>query len=218
MARKWIPITLVLLAVVGAALDQALPSLSAAAEQDAATPAATPVIPEPSDCTVAPLSLPLFAGTPLPVEATPRASDSVPGLESEGQLADAETIRLITAIIRESIACENAGEPLRQYALLSERFLRELFGELSAEEQRRFFAATPGPLAESRRVGLLGISDARTRPDGRVTAVVSYVVYEGDHVVEEYEVRLIFVRVGDRWLIDGFVPEMPPSASGTATP
>ena len=45
--------------------------------------------------------------------------------------------------IRESIACENAGEIARQYALFSERYLQTFFAEPAMLDPETFLAATP---------------------------------------------------------------------------
>lgn len=165
-------------------------------------PSPTAVEPGPGECLVEPRPLPLFppvtpgaepAATPLPlVEPTPFA---VP----EGKPADEATTAAIVATVRESLACRNGGDYPRAYALFTDRFLGELFGgpDTIPPEIASALENPPRPVRRVERLSLVAVSDVRLLADDRVGAVVRTSTAE-----ETYDDYLIFVRGGDRWLLD----------------
>src|SRR5690349_1689693 len=106
--------------------------------QDSGTPEAqgTPVtawdVPVPDECTVEARALPLFPegvgqreqATPLPSPATPAAAFVVP----DGDPVTPEIEAGVLSTVRESIACRNANQMLRAYALFTEPMMVSLFG------------------------------------------------------------------------------------------
>ncbi|MDP9359303.1 MAG: hypothetical protein M3R02_29260 [Chloroflexota bacterium] len=103
------------------------------------TPVAGPEVPDPALCQVPPRTeaalLALLAGTPMagtPVAGTPTSElpASVAGedLLPAGTPANAATIAGITATARELIACNNAGDLARVFALYTDDLVRMAFG------------------------------------------------------------------------------------------
>lgn len=175
---------------------------------------ATPV--NPAECTVAPLprdSLvallqappglmrPGRRGTPIATPAPP--TDGVP--------ADVETTERVTATARQLIACLNAGELARYFALYSDEYLVAVWGGVAGpdlsgadlEEQVRLLE-TAYPLPADQQFSLVAVEDVRLLPDGRVLATV---------INNRSGSRAIFVKSGDRYLLDGAY-----ALPGTSTP
>ncbi|MGH2613672.1 MAG: hypothetical protein ACRDJC_00395 [Thermomicrobiales bacterium] len=106
---------------------------------------------------------------------------------------ESETISALTAILREAVACAAEGDPARLYALYSDDFLRR----------------TPGaPATQGNLIGLPTVPVWRGSwlwDDGRVGAVFSEPQSQPtpDRGNPTY---VIFVKTGDRWLIDDAVP------------
>jgi uncharacterized cupredoxin-like copper-binding protein len=162
-----------------------------------ATPATGEVI-DPSQCEVEPRSVESIAqliGTPTAEgDATPAVSA---GDAPTGEEADQATVDAVTATYRELVACLNAGDFLRVYALYTDAYLqRTLAGggfDLAQLE------ATPVPSEEQQRTSLVAVSEVRQLDGDRVAARVGTTnpAVEGSIVVDA-----ILVRSGDRWLID----------------
>ena len=164
-----------------------------------ATPAAGQVV-DPSACRVEPRtaeSLQQLAATPAAAQSTPGGTAASPTVfvMPEGQPADEATVAAITATYQELVACLNAGDYLRAYALYSDAYLRRNFGP----EAIAAIAATPAPVEASRRVAFAGVREARVLQDGRVGAVVQVTGPDGGGGVAGFSV---FARVGERWLVD----------------
>lgn len=217
------------LLIGGVALMMALgglaPGLPGAivAAQEASPGAAGPTIdiPAPEECQVEPRSFASMQAlaTPGAVSAPPVTSGT-PGALPPGQPADAETTAAITATMREIIACFNAGSPLRSFALYSDGLLRPLFGSpapLSAAVYAQF--STPTPVAPDLWVGIVEIRDARILDDGRAAAIVitNDPAAPSDQPTNVASL-LVFVRAGDRWLLDNAVEDQALLTIGTPTP
>ena len=184
---------------------------SPAAAQEG-TPAALPRTPDPAECRVEPRSLEsmlALVGTPPAdvsgQEAAPPVTPA-PDLVGRGQPADAATVAGVTATVTELLACFNAGDVLRAFALFSDDLIRRELGPISAEEIP-FIQASPVATAEEERTALLNVREVRVLEDGRVGAVVTVAdpTDEGEGPAAAF---LVFVRDGDRWRIDEFV-ELP---------
>jgi hypothetical protein len=104
----------------------------------------------------------------------------------------------ISATWRQFIACINAGDQARMFALFSDDMVRRqlvidiAFG-VTEDALFAFLAATPVPLPDA-SVPIESFTDARVLPDGRVAVVGPGELGRGD-------VR-IFIKNGDRWVID----------------
>jgi hypothetical protein len=134
-----------------------------------------------------------MAATASPVLPSPAAGPP------PGDPADAQTVAAVNATWRQYVACLNAGDQPRMFALLSDRMvLRQLVVDIAfgVTEEALFdhFAATPVALAPDQSAPFVPSADALVLSDGRVA-----VVGPGDQ--GRGDVR-VFVKAGDRWLLD----------------
>lgn len=87
----------------------------------------------------------------------------------EGEMADEATVAAVSELYQQLIACLNAGDFLRAYALYTDDYLvRNL-----SEEAITRLQATPVPTDESTQSEFGGLLDARLLEDGRVAALVT---------------------------------------------
>jgi hypothetical protein len=172
-----------------------------------ATPtAATLDVPSPQECLVAPRPLPLFpaevgqraAATPGPLPTAP----AQPFVPPTGEAADAETIKGVTATVREALACRNGNDLLRAYALFTEDMIVSLFGGPATidPEVQQAVVEQPSPLPRRQRLALVSLTDVVLLPDGRAGAIVE--TQAGNQTFRDY---LVFKHdsTSGRWLIDG---------------
>ena len=164
--------------------------------------AATPM--SPAECTVAPLAneslIALFEATPGVMSATlDRTPVATPQPPTGGIPADADTIALIAATTRQVVACANAGDLARLFALYSKHYLFGIYGGLGSDltpaeiEQRVQSFASPVPMPGESQITFGAVEDVRVLSDGRVLATIVYV--HGRALAS-------FVKVGDRYLVD----------------
>lgn len=172
-----------------------------------ATPTAAEVdIPDPKACEVEPRSYPFFAentephrpATPVPLESAPVEPLAIP----TGEAPDDETVEAITATVRESLACRNANDFLRAYALFTDDMLVSLFGgpaTVDPDIQAIIADESVKSVPRRQRVALIAIENMVVLPDGRVGAVVETVNFN-----QTFRDYLIFVEDPEsgRWLID----------------
>lgn len=197
-----------LLLLAGLASVGVLPAFNAGAGGGSlvAAQGASGDAPSGAACRVAPRPTPFADGTisatvpPVPV------TTEGPYVPPTGAPADEATVEAITATVRESAACANAGDTARLLALFTDGRVARLFSgprgfDPAAVEARA--ADRAEPLPEASRIRITGIENVRTLPDGRVAAIVSTAA--GDPAVA-YTDDVFFVRVGERWLIDDAVP------------
>ena len=185
-------------------------SLYPAAAFAQATPIASdPNVPSPAECRI-PLpemiefpadSMQQTAATPRPIVAEPEPAFAPP----QGEPADEETVAAITATVRESIACRNAGDYARMLVFFTPAMLVELYGSPATvdPEVLRGIQEGPRPVPETRRLRIEAIEEIVMLPDGRVGALV-----ETSTARREFRDYLYFVfdAESSRWLIDGSVP------------
>ena len=178
----------------------ALHSPATIASQSSATPAA-------AECSVAPLSGPVWDGIEI-AEPTAPVSVAGPFVPPAGTQVDDETLEGVTATVAESIACQNAGDVRRTLALFTRDAVRGFFSGprgFDAESVQATAEASPVPVSADRVVELVSVDDVVLLEDGRVGATVTTAV--GDI---EYVDALTFVA-GEapdgtaRWLIDGSI-------------
>jgi hypothetical protein len=168
----------------------------------AATPVADdsglPVVPDPAECVVEPrtadeirdLAASQAAPDARPDAASPVARPTTP----TSRPANPQTVAGIVATVRQFIACVNAGDELRGYALYTDEFVRTaVFVDASLDQP-----AVPEP--PERRVTLLDVVYVREYPDGRVGAVVVIDDPLAPSPAEPY--FFVFAKGGDRWLFD----------------
>jgi hypothetical protein len=179
-----------------------------------ATPAAGEVV-DPSECQVGPRSvesIQQLVGTPPAggVEATP---EGMVIAELTGEEADEATVEAVTATYRELVACLNAGDFLRIYALYTDDYVFRHFAERAQDLEQ--LQATPSPNSEQ-PTALVGVSNVRVIEDDRVAARVEThdPRLDGNIVIDA-----ILAQVGDRFLIDvETVAEAPTDDAAEATP
>ena len=157
-------------------------------------------LPPPEECRTVPRNLPdlkTIAGHDAP--ATPPTA-------AEGKPADEETERAVTTVIRERIACVNAGDYGRLAALFSDEFLSAAFDDTppAFEDVVAFSRRQPAPLPPATRRGLPTIEDVRVVPDGRVAATVRPATAD-PREARRGPVQMTFVLVSQSWLIDAEV-------------
>ncbi len=183
---------------------------------------AFPLTPDPAECRVAPRPadevLALLSGTP--VAAASPAAGRLAAVSSEAQLpagdpADAATVAGIVAAARELIACNNAGAFTRVFAFYTDDLIREAFGgdPALAAQVAASFATPPAALPAAAWTELLDVRGVRVLADGRVGAVIEDRDPRGTVVF-----FMIFVRAGDRWLIDGQIDVQAAGTPAVGTP
>lgn len=172
-----------------------------------ATPTAAAVdIPAPQDCQVEPRSYPFFAessgrsepATPAPLDTEPAEPFEIP----TGEAPDEETAAAVTATLRESLACRNANDFLRAYALFTDDMLVALFGgPATVDPDIRALIGDEAlkPVSPRQRIALTAVADMVVLPDGRVGAAV-----ETLNANQTFRDFVIFEQDAEsgRWLID----------------
>jgi len=170
------------------------------------SPMANTTAPIPEDCRVAPRPIEDFAallGT-APNPITP-AAEGWAGYASLGdEPAGAAIVEAVGATASEVIACVNAGDPRRQYALYTDDALRRLFLGIG-NENLAFFAATPTPLLPDDWQTPI-VRDVGRLDDGRIGATAE---------VGGTTAYLVFVELGGRYLIDDVIEGVPVADDAT---
>jgi uncharacterized cupredoxin-like copper-binding protein len=177
-----------------------------------------------SECQVEPRTIEEIAqavGTPAATagEATPDASDvsrltSEPIDESRNAAtpADDATTQAVTATYRELVACLNAGDYLRIYALYTDDYVRRHLAEGGRDLEN--LIATPVP--ENERTALVNIQAVQRLENGRVAARVETFDPATDRAVV---IDAILVEQGGRYLIDDeVVVDAPTDGEAAASP
>ena len=182
------------------------------------TPAAGLDAPTAAECTVAPRSddelRALFreaAATPV-LDSSELVASPTPAVAPTGDPADGQTVAEVSATWRQYIACINRGDQPRMFALLSDDMVRRQFVVdiafgVTEDALFEFLAATPVPLPPDQSVPIPPFDDVRVLSDGRVAVVGPGEQGRGD-------VR-IFVKEGDRWLLDNWF-DLTPSGTPAA--
>jgi plastocyanin len=180
-----------------------------------ATPAAGEVI-DPAECQVEPRPIEeieqLIGTASEEADATPDAAQAG---SMEGEDADEATVQAVTQTYRELVACLNAGEFLRIYALYTDDYLRRTLADSGMDLQQ--LQATPAPDRQE-ATALVGVSEVRQLAGGRVTVRVETTSSpEGtasavQSVLEQVEDRYL---IADETVVDAAAAT--PQASG-ATP
>jgi hypothetical protein len=167
-------------------------------------PVAMPIVPAPADCVVAPRTveeLRELIGTPEPFvppppdatpppQPTPAPRPTTPPSEP----AEPATIAAISATVYHFLACVNAGDMLRGYALYTDEFVRtSVFFDPAMERP-------PVPVPPDQRVTLLDITYVRVYPDDRVGAVIVIDDPLAPSPAEPY--FFVFREVDGDWLFD----------------
>ena len=209
MRRRLVPVSAIALLALLALLAV---GLAPTAAQEAGPPGGLD-FPDPAGCTVEPRTVEELRALFRAAAATPAADASpaarpTPAALPAGEPADDQTVAEVDAAWREFIACINAGDFRRTFALVSDDKLRRDFAQDFAAGETEdsligFFAATPAALEPDHRAPFIALTDMRVLPDGRVAAV-------GPGETGQGEV-LIFVAEGGRWLVDDQFDRSPPA-------
>jgi plastocyanin len=132
----------------------------------------------------------------------------------EGEDADEATVQAVNQTYREVVACLNAGEFLRVYALYTDDYLRRTLADSGIDLEQ--IQATPAPDRQE-TTALVGVSDVRQLAGGQVTARVETTSSpEGvatviQSVLEPVEDRLL---IADETVVDA-AAATPESAGAT---
>ncbi|MGH2558586.1 MAG: hypothetical protein ACRDJH_05940 [Thermomicrobiales bacterium] len=197
-------LTLAMIQVLLVACVTGSPTVTAAHTPGEATGAPRPGGADPANCTVAPRSLaelrdlagnaadrdpPFEETTPVPPSALP-----------SGEPADPGTVAEITAVVEQFMACLNALDVLRTFALVSDDLIPRMVtdADLSPEDVA---VSTPDPAPQEHWIKLGEIDGVRVLADGRVGALVTAAPPDNDDPV-----FMIFTHTEDRWLIDDVLP------------
>ena len=207
--RTWsnVPGTVIGAVLIGVAVSTPL-QLDVTYAQEATPEPIAADIPSPQECTAEPRALPLLPelatpgppATPAPLAATPAEPFVLP----TGESPDDETTEAVTSTVRESLACRNANDLLRAYALFTPTMLESLFGGPATidPDVRALIAEEQEPVARRGRVALVQITEMVLLPDGRAGALV--LTANAERIYQDY---LYFAQDNEsgRWLIDGAV-------------
>jgi len=165
----------------------------------------------PESCTVAPLAIDQVVAL-AGAGATP--GEGTTAVASDAPVGD-EIATGIDQTITQLIACTNAGDTMRRLSLFSDRYLAETFSPGLTADFEEIASAPPAPLPANRQSVLVEVRDVRMLEDGRVVATVE-TSEPGDTGLHVHDpsapedtadratvvTELVFVRVGDRWLVD----------------
>lgn len=157
------------------------------------------------------------AATPAPVVAPPPPAVGTP--------ADLATAEEIAAVYREAVACLNAGNFARAYALYSDDYVRRILAGAAAHTGIdpalvAIVIATPSPSPPMTWTAIVAQGGVELLPDGRASAVFVTVAVQQSADPDAARPHVIFfVNDNGRWLIDGsFDPTSiaPPAATPQA--
>jgi hypothetical protein len=190
---------------VGLSLVASGVSQTAALAQDAPSQIG-PITPPASACTVEPRTaaelVALFANA-TPADLVPVSTTATITI---GQPADAASAQQVTALIHQAVACLNAGDFGRFFALLTDHAIVTIFPwiaeELSTEESAAH-ALAPSPPPADFLTTILGIGSIAQLPDGSFSAVLVQL----DPNAGEQPTALILTAVEQDgvWLIDNAI-------------
>ncbi len=210
--------TLLVLLVAGSAAGPGRASAQDTAASPTVAPGAftPPVVPQPAECRVPPRSLADLASlsaTPMTVEEL--APPTPPADLEQAVTADEATTRAVLAVARESIACSNAGDLARGFALVSDGYLRRRVIAVAGPFDEAMYAAiaTPSPESADRYITLVSVSQVVVLPDGR--AAVEIVASD----VRTRRSLVVLVETPAGWRIDELIPlEDSPAPAASPTP
>jgi hypothetical protein len=178
---------------------------------------ASPVVPQPAECQVAARTLADLTALPsTPMALEELAAPTPPADLAQATPADEATTQAVLAVIRESIACSNAGDLLRNFALFSDGYIRRRVIAVSGPiDQATYDAiASPQPVAPDRYIRIVGVGQVLLLPGGR--AAVEVVASD----VRTRRSLILLVQTPAGWRIDELIPleDSPAPATPPATP
>jgi hypothetical protein len=159
-------------------------------------------------------SLQTLPGTPDDAATANGQADTsatpTPFAMPDGEAADQAVVDEITSLYEQLIACLNAGDYLRAYALYTDDYLLR---NLSAEAIDTL-VATPVPVEESQQSEFGGVLDTRLQDDDRIAALITTSNPHSGEVL----IFSLLRREDDRLLIDDeqvVEAEVPPATPGS---
>ncbi len=161
---------LVALAVLG------FGAVPAVAQELSPTPAGDHQPVPPEECTVEPRSLESLPDPSLATPAAALAATPEAFTLPEGTPADEKTVEAVTAAIRQSLACGNAGDSLRIFSTLTDSYIASLLVDAGLPTMSPAiyeFLATPIAAPAEVQVSLDAIEDVQVLLDGRIGAIVT---------------------------------------------
>ncbi len=172
----------------------------------------TPITPDPAECTIAPRSvedliqLGALPGSPLATEIDIASSE--PATPPAGVPAGAETTTAVIAVVRHYIACLNAFDTTRTFALFTDRYLAETLYD---------FGPLPGLMLSPGQTAIVlpeeawrsfAVASVSALSDGRAAAVVNVLnptTSGGLTPGQIAQANYIFAQDGGEWRIDDTV-------------
>jgi hypothetical protein len=179
-------------------------------------------IPLPAECVANPVPYDQIASI---LQLTGQGIPQPPYMEVKpplGTVVDPTTEQQIKDVVRQIVACFNAGDIPRAAALMTENGIKRSYWGLTVDEENRTLAqqrinATPEPRAPEFYDRLIAVTDASFLPDGRVAA---FVVLNEPLLPPPGPETLLFVFANDngQWKLDDFVDfSVVPPNYGTPT-
>jgi len=163
-----------------------------------ATPVPPSGAPKPDLCTVEPRKFQSADPAATPIAA---ASGVLPAAGSipAGEPADAAQAAAVRDTVVQSLACRNAGDLRRAYALMSDRMLEGILGGEPgpAPELLYLLQNRSDRVVRDERLELVSVADVQVLDDGRIRATVVT-----RNTGSEFEDILLFVESGSGLLID----------------
>lgn len=200
------------------AIREGAPSLTEVA-------AASLLVPNPADCTVEPRTLEemvAIAASPVaaigsPVAATPDASALASPV-----IVDAEIARDVASTYRLWVACGNAGDFARQYALATDGDLQRILLSgvaITGAEVEMIVRVmqTPAPQLPMYWTAIKVSGDVTYQPDGTVTLFVVTSEVKDVNSGDGKSAIVVFRQERGQWLIDG-IYSIGSNATSVASP
>ena len=150
----------------------------------------------PSTCSLQPVSVPLFGGTPAAiVAATPAAS---PAPDPAPAMADPAVIMDAASVI---VACINTGDPAFEYAVFTPRYIAAQFVDEAGHYQPEFELILDSPAPPvSPSFTLEAVEGIEPQADGRVR--VTLVLGSAQATFRD---TFLLANIEGQWLIDEVV-------------
>lgn len=171
-----------------------------------------PVIVEPSTCSVEPRDDADTLASATPVERVQLESEAdLP----QGEPANQDQVDIVVDIEREFAACLNDEDALRVAALLTDEAAGQFLADLNIDQNQPSSVTTPDPALNEVRLTLLAVRDVRVLDDGRLGAVVVWVLERSSDMPEtgpDLETNFhLYEEVDGEWLLaeelSGFIRE-----------
>lgn len=174
-------------------------------------------VPDPASCTVQPRTVAeleaLVGTTANPPPATTR--NQQPLQPASDPSVDTQTQSQIIQTAEEMVACTNAVDTMRRLALFSDDNLKAAFPQGVTPAFAQMASRAPQPLPQTKWTALLDVQNVMMLSDGRIAATI-VIDDPSTHIHPAYvpggtppaadagaqKATIVFVRVGDRWLID----------------